>query len=410
MAGPNIPSSTQVCIIGGGPAGVIAAYLFALRGVSVILLEGKADFNREFRGDTLHASSMEILDQLGLADEVLQLANSKVQDLSFTFPDKVITMADFSAMNSKFPYVAIIPQEKFLNLIVDKAKSFSNFTILMGAQVRELKESEGKYTGVKYSYEGNEHELDATLTLAADGRGSSARRLAKIDLGKTSPPMDVIWFKLSIPEGTEMNEGVSGRIGSGSMIIIINRKEYLQVGYVIMKGGYKELRQKGIEHFHQVIKTLSPETGDSVTEIEDWSDMAILSVVTGRVNQWYKDGLLLIGDAAHIMSPVGGVGINYAIQDAVAAVNILTDPIKKNEISTLDLAAVQNRREPAVAFIQNFQSFVQNRIIADALKSDKDFEPPLPMKVFSKIPFIRKRLAHFLAYGTRHEKVEGLDG
>lgn len=408
MSLPDLPEKTQVCIIGGGPAGVIAAYLFALRGVSVVLLEGKPDFDREFRGDTLHASSLEILDQLGLADEVLQLANSKVQSLSFTFPDRVMTLADFSAMDCKFPYVAIIPQEKFLNHIVNKAKQLTGFHILMGARVRELIEVNEKVAGVEYTFEGNEYALDAGLTIGADGRGSTARRLAKIELGKTSPPMDVIWFKLPIPAGSDMKEAVSGRIGSGTMIVIINRKEYLQVGYVIMKGGYKALREQGVEHFHHVIKELAPELGDAVTTIKDWSEMAILSVVTGRVEQWYKDGLLLIGDAAHIMSPVGGVGINYAIQDAVAAVNQLTDPIKQDQLGTADLAKVQKRREPAVAFIQKFQSFVQQRIISDALKSDKPFEPPLPMKIISTIPFIRKKLARFLAYGTRHERVEGL--
>lgn len=404
----GIPEKTQVCIIGGGPAGVISAYLFALRGVEVVLLEGKPDFNREFRGDTLHASSLEILDQLGLADEVLQQATSKLQGLSLTFTDKVMTLADFSAMDSKFPYVAMVPQEKFLNYMVDKAKRFSNFRIFMGAQVRELKETNGKITGVKFYYEGNEHELDATLTIGADGRGSTARRVAKLELGKTSPPMDVVWFKLPMPAGSALKEAVSARVGSGAMIIVVNRKEYLQIGYIIMKGGYKQLREQGIEHFHKVIKELSPELGGLVTGIKDWSDMAILSVVTGRVERWYKDGLLLIGDAAHIMSPVGGVGINYAIQDAVAAVNQLADPIRENRLTASDLAEVQKNREPAVSTIQNFQSFVQKRIIADALKSDKPFKPPLPMKVASSIPFIRKKLARFLAYGARHERIEGI--
>lgn len=408
MSVPNVPEETQVCIIGGGPAGVIGAYLFALRGVSVVLLEGKPDFNREFRGDTLHASSLEILEQMGLVDEVLEQANSKIQDLSFTFPNKVMTVADFSLMDSKFPYVAIIPQDKFLSYIVEKAKELPNFNVLMGAQVRELREADGKVAGVKFAYDGNDHELAASLTVGADGRGSTARRLAKIDLGKTSPPMDVVWFRLPIPENADIKEAVSGRIGSGTMIIIINRKEYLQIGYVIMKGGYKQLREKGIEHFHNVIKELELLLGDLVTDIKDWSEMAILSVVTGRVERWYKEGLLLIGDAAHIMSPVGGVGINYAIQDAVAMVNQLADRIKDNNLSTADLAEVQNRRERAVAVIQGFQSFIQKRIIADALKSDEPFEPPLPMKVISKVPFIRKRVAHFLAYGLRHEKVEGI--
>ena len=405
MSMQEIPEQTQVCIIGGGPAGVVAAYLFALRGVSVVLLEGKPDFNREFRGDTLHASSLEILDQVGLADEILAQANSKARDLSFIIAGRMMTMADFSAMDSRFPYVALIPQEKFLNHMVARAKEFSGFHILMGAQVRELKQSNGKITGVRYTHEGSEHDLDATLTIGADGRGSSARRLAKMELGKTSPPMDVVWFKLPLPADTDLAEDISGRIGSGVMIVIINRKDYLQVGYVIMKGGYKHLREQGIEHFHQVIRELTPELGGVITKIRDWSEMAILSVVTGRVDQWYQDGLLLIGDAAHIMSPVGGVGINYAIQDAVAAVNQLADPVKENRLLLADLAAVQKKREGAVAAIQTLQSFIQKRIISQALKSEQAFTPPLPMKLAAKLPFVRKRLARFLAYGTRHEHV-----
>ena len=408
MSDPDIPDKTQVCIIGAGPAGVIAAYIFALRGVSVVLLEGMKDFDREFRGDTLHASSVEILEQLGLADEILEQTHSRIGKLSFTFPDRVINLADFSAMDTKYPYVAIIPQEIFLNHIVDKGKHLPGFRILMGAQVRELRETNGKISGVKFNYEGNEHELVAGLTIGADGRGSTARRLAKIELGKTSPPMDVIWFKLPLPTETEMQEAISGHIGSGTMIAVINRKEYLQVGYIIMKGAYKELRNQGIEHFHETIKIIAPELSETITEIKDWSQMAILSVVTGRAKQWYKDGLLLIGDAAHIMSPVGGVGINYAIQDAVAAVNQLADPIKEDRLTISDLAVVQKRREPAVAIIQKFQSLVQQRIISAALKSDKAFSPPLPMKIISRVPFIRKRLAHFLAFGLRHEKVEGV--
>ena len=408
MSGTDYPDKTQVCIIGGGPAGVISAYLFALRGISVVLVEGKKDFDREFRGDSLHASSLEILEQLGLADEILEQTDSRIEKLSLTFPNSVITIADFSAMDTKYPYVAFIPQEKFLNHIVEKGKQLSGFKVLMGAQVRELKEANGKITGVRFIYEGNEHELDAGLTIGADGRGSTARRLAKINLVKTSPPMDVVWFKLPLPTDTEMQEAVSGRIGSGTMIVIINRKEYLQVGYIIMKGSYKKLREQGLEHFHEVIKNLAPEIANTITEIKDWSQMAILSVVTGRAEQWYKDGLLLIGDAAHIMSPVGGVGINYAIQDAVAAVNQLAGPIKEDRLTISDLAKVQKRREPAVSIIQRFQSLIQQRVISGALKSDEAFSPPLPMKIISRIPFLRKRLAYFLAYGTRHEKVQNI--
>lgn len=408
MPDSDTPEKTQVCIIGAGPAGVIAAYLFALRGVSVVLLEGEKDFDREFRGDTLHASSLEVLDQLGFADEIVALCNSKVGQLNFKAAGHSLTVADFSGMDSPFPFVGIIPQEKFLSYLISKAEALPKFKILMGARVKELKQVDGKITGVKYKKDGNEYELDSVLTIGADGRGSTARRLADLKLGKTSPPMDVLWFRVSIPADAKLKESVDIRIGSGTMVVMVNRGDYIQCGYIIMKGSYKELRQKGIEYFQNEIKGLAPELTSTITEISDWSQCAILSVVTGRVEQWYKDGLLLIGDAAHIMSPVGGVGINYAIQDAVATANILIDPIKENRLHISDLAKVQSRREPAVKFIQNFQMFAQRRIISSALKSDKPFTPPLPLMIVSKLGFMRKKVAKFLAYGRCPERVEGV--
>lgn len=408
MSVPELPTKTHVCIIGAGPAGVIAAYLFALRGVSVVLLEGEKDFDREFRGDTFHASSLEVLDQLGFADEVVALCNSKVGQLNFKSAEHSLQVADFSGMDSKFPFVGIIPQEKFLSYMVSKAEALANFKILMGARVKELKDDNGKISGVKFTYEGNEYALDSLLTIGADGRGSTARRLAKMKLGKTAPPMDVLWFRVSIPKDTALKESVDIRVGSGTMVVMVNRGDYIQCGYIIMKGSYKELRNKGIEHFQDEIKALAPELSSTISEISDWKQCAILSVVTGRVEQWHQAGLLLIGDAAHIMSPVGGVGINYAIQDAVASVNLLADVIKDERLSITDLAKVQSRREPAVKFIQTFQMFAQKRIIAGALKSDKPFSPPLPLKIVSKLPFMRKRIARFLAYGNCPEVVEGL--
>ncbi len=242
MSDSDIPDKTQVCIIGAGPAGVICAYLFALRGVSVVLLEGEKDFDREFRGDTLHASSLEILDQLGLADEILAQCNSKVVNLNLKASEYILKIADFSGMDSKFPFVAIIPQEKFLNYIAKEAEKLSGFTLYMGARVKELKRENEKITGVKFMKDGQEHELDCLLTIGADGRGSTVRRLADMKLGKTSPPMDVIWFKVSIPDDAGLTESVNGRIGSGTMVALINRGDYIQVGYIIMKGSYKELR------------------------------------------------------------------------------------------------------------------------------------------------------------------------
>ena len=408
MSVPDLPSKTQVCIIGAGPAGVIAAYLFALRGVSVILLEGEKDFDREFRGDTFHASSLEVLDQLGFADEVVALCNSKVGQLNFKSSEHSLQVADFSGMDCKFPFVGIIPQEKFLSYMVAKAEALPHFKILMGARVKELVQVDGKITGVKYKQDGSEYKLDSLLTIGADGRGSTARRLANMKLGKTAPPMDVLWFRVSLPEDAALKESVDIRVGSGTMVVMVNRGDYIQCGYIIMKGSYKDLRNEGIEHFQKEVTGLAPELTSTISEVSDWKQCAILSVVTGRVEQWYQEGLLLIGDAAHIMSPVGGVGINYAIQDAVATANLLTDAIIEDRLTSADLAKVQSRREPAVKFIQFFQLFVQKRIISSALKSDKPFSPPLPLKIVSRLPFMRKRIAKFLAYGRYPERVEGL--
>ena len=403
----ELSNSTRVCIVGGGPAGVIAAYLFALRGIRVVLLEGQQDFDRDCRGDTLHASSLEILQQLGLVDEVLDQATSRISKLSIAFGQAEINIADFFAMQSDFPYVAIIPQAVFLNLVVEKARSLPEFTVLMGAQVRELSENDGRITGVEYTHAGESRSLSADLVIGADGRGSSIRKLAGLTLGKTSPPMDVIWFRLSLPDGEKI-EDVNGRIGSGHMLVIIGRRDHLQVGVVIMKGSYKALREEGIESFHEMVTRLAPELRETITEIKDWSQMAILPVVTGRVERWYREGLLLIGDAAHVMSPVGGVGINYAIQDAVAAVNLLADSLSKGGPGIQTLAEVQERRESAVSTVQRFQSLVQQRVIKAALSSGKTLRPPLPLRIISRIPYARKRIARFLAYGTRHESVEGL--
>jgi 2-polyprenyl-6-methoxyphenol hydroxylase-like FAD-dependent oxidoreductase len=408
MSNSEVPTKAQVCIIGAGPAGVIAAYLFALRGVSVILLEGENNFDREFRGDTFHASSLEMLEQLGFADEVVKLCNSKVGQLNFKTSEHSLQVADFAGMKSKYPFVGIIPQVKFLNFMVRKAGVLPGFNIIMGAKAKELKKVDGKISGVKYKKDGEEFEIDCELTIGADGRGSTARRLADIKLGKTAPPMDVLWFKVSIPKDADLKESVDIRIGSGTMVVMVNRGDYIQCGYIIMKGSYKELRNEGIERFQNEVKGLAPELASTISEIDDWKQCAILSVVTGCVEKWYQDGLLLIGDAAHIMSPVGGVGINYAIQDAVATVNFLADPIKENRLTISELAKVQSRREAAVNFIQNLQMFAQKRIVAGALKSDKPFSPPLPLRMVSKIPFMRKRIAKFLAYGKCPERVEGL--
>lgn len=410
MSNSAVTIETQVCVVGGGPAGVICAWLFALQGIEVVLLEGEPDFDRAFRGDTLHASSLEILDQLGHAQPVLELANNMIAKLEMEIGDKKLTLADFSRLDTPFPYVAIIPQHTFLDYLVLHARSLPNFSLFMNARVHEHIVENGKVCGVKYKYQSSEHQVKADLTIGADGRGSTLRRLAGLKLDKTSPPMDVLWFRLPVPETLTGQGTVGAKIGKGHMLVSIDRKEYLQIGYVIMKGSYRELRESGLDDFKQHITRLMPALASSVNELNDWSQVSILSVVTGRVNQWCKEGLLLIGDAAHVMSPVGGVGINYAIQDGVAAVNILADVIKNKRLTIKSLEVVQKRREPAVKFIQAIQSMIQKRIISSALKSDAPFQPPLPMKLISRVPFLQMKFARLLAYGLQPETVKNIKG
>ena len=401
----TVPSGTQVCVVGGGPAGVIGAYLLARKGIDVVLLEGEPDFNRDFRGDTLHSSSLEILDQLGHADAILDLCTSKVAQLRMESGGMTLNIADFSRLASRFPFVGIIPQSRFLEYMVSQAESLPGFTILRSARVHGLIRHDGRTSGVRYEYEGREHELFAMLTVGADGRGSTVRRLADIKLEKSSPPMDVLWFTQPVPDSLQGVDAVNVKIGNATMLVQIDRGDYLQLGFVIIKGSYKELREKGIDHFHQEVTGLMPELSGTIKTITDWKQIAILSVVTGRVSQWYRDGLLLIGDAAHVMSPVGGVGINYAIQDAVAMANCLAKPVRENALTIEDLKLVQVRREWPTRFIQTLQGMIQTQIINNALKSRGAFKPPLPLKMLSKAPFLQRRFAHLLSYGLRHETI-----
>ena len=399
-------ANNHVCIAGAGPAGVMLSILFARKGIPVTLLEAQADFDRDFRGDTLHASALEILEQMGLAQEVLALCHAKAPRFQIITTQDTITMADFSRLDSPYPYIALIPQARFLEFLTEEAKKFPNFTLIMNAKVHGLIIENDRVCGISYTKDGKAHEVRATLTVGADGRGSRTRELAGIKLGKTTPPMDVIWFKLPRPASFGDQNATSGRFGTGTILAILDRGNELQCGYVVIKGSYKSLREQGMQALHADITNLMPELKESVTELKDWSQCAILSVVTGRVERWHRPGLLLIGDAAHVMSPVGGVGINYAIHDAVAAANVLTTPLLKGTVSDDDLHAVQLRRERAIRFIQSVQSIIQRRIIASALNANAPFRPPLLVRILARYGFFQKRLARIMAYGLDPERVE----
>jgi 2-polyprenyl-6-methoxyphenol hydroxylase-like FAD-dependent oxidoreductase len=393
---------TTCCVVGGGPGGAVLALLLARAGVDVTLLEAHPDFDREFRGDTLHPSVMEIMDQLGLADRLLELRHTEARNFTLQTVSGPFTPVDFSRVDTRFPYITMMPQTSFLEFITEEAKRYPSFRLLMEARVRELIEEDGVVRGVRYEAEDGRHEVRAVLTVGADGRGSRVRRLAGFEPEKTSPPMDVLWFKLPRVEGDP--EGLIGRLGRGHIAIMLDRLDYWQAGYVIPKGTYPELRREGIEALHRGFAELIPEYADRIEQVKDWSQASLLSVESSICPRWYRPGLLLIGDAAHVMSPVAGVGINYAIQDAVAAANVLSEPLKESQERLVDLdtkylAAVQRRRELPTRLIQRFQALVQQRVLAPTLRSNEPFAPPLLLRLLLRVPVLRDIPSRIVAIG-----------
>ncbi|HEY0377164.1 MAG TPA: FAD-dependent oxidoreductase [Pyrinomonadaceae bacterium] len=395
---------TGCCIVGGGPGGAVLALLLARRNVPVVLLEAHDDFDREFRGDTVHPSVMEIMDHLGLADGLLRLRHSKIRSFTFTTPGGPVRLADLARLDTKFPFIAMIPQAKFLEFITEEAKHYPHFQLTMGARVEELIEEGGVVRGVRYRERDGWHEVRAPLTVGADGRGSRLRHLAGVESVKTSPPMDVLWFRL--PRFETDAEGAMGRFSRGCLVIMLDRADEWQMGYVIFKGSYQELRAKGLEAFRKALAEAVPELGDRVELLTDWKQVSILSVESSRVRRWHIPGLLLIGDAAHVMSPIGGVGINYAIQDATVAHNVLARPLLAGKVEEKDLAEVQRRREWPTRVIQRFQTIIQQRVVAAALSAGRTFRLPLALRILLKIPGLRNIPARLIAFGLRRVRVE----
>jgi 2-polyprenyl-6-methoxyphenol hydroxylase-like FAD-dependent oxidoreductase len=359
-----------------------------------MLLEVHKDFDRDFRGDTLHPSVMEIMDELGLADRLLQMRHTKVPSLTLMTTEGPIRFVDLSHLKTKYPYITMLPQVDFLEFITEEAKRYPNFQMVMGANVQELIEENGIVQGVRYRGHGGWHEVRCQVTVGADGRFSRIRQLAGMEPIKTSPPMDVLWFRL--PRKADDPEETMGRIAGGHLLILLNRFDYWQVGYVIPKGSYQQLREAGLETLRQSVAEISPLFADRMQELHDWTQVALLTVESSRVKRWYRPGLLLIGDAAHVMSPVGGVGINYAIQDAVVAANVLSEPLKKGQLQESDLAKIQRQRELPTRIIQAFQSLVQQRVIARAIDSTQTFKPPFLLR----LPILRDIPARLIAFGV----------
>jgi 2-polyprenyl-6-methoxyphenol hydroxylase-like FAD-dependent oxidoreductase len=385
------------CIAGCGPAGAMLGLLLARKGVDVLVLEKHVDFLRDFRGDTIHPSTMEIMDELGLADRLLLLPHTKASQLRFRTPRGAATLADFGYLKTRFPYLAFMPQWDFLDFVTDEAGRYPNFRLEMSAEVRELVEEDGVVRGVRYEAPDGAHEVRAPLTVAADGRDSRVREQAGLEVVGTAPPIDVLWFRLSRRAGDP--EDPTGYIGGGRFVVLINRGDYWQVGYVLPKGGDQRVRAAGLESFRRSIGEAVPELADRTGEIEDWGQVKLLSVQVNRLKRWYRPGLLCIGDAAHAMSPVGGVGINLAIQDAVGAANALADPLLKGRVESRHLRAVQRRRDLPIRVIQGLQSLVHRRIVAPAVGGGGIPSPPQPVRALLGLRIVRTLPARIIGFG-----------
>ena len=400
--------TTSCCIVGAGPAGAMLALLLARRGVPVALLEMHKDFDRDFRGDTVHPSILEVLDQVGLASKLLEIPHSKVTGPTLQFANGPFRPFDLNRLKTRFPYIAMIPQVRFLELITREAAKYPEFRLLMHAQVQRLIEENGTIAGVRYlDADGAEHELRAKLTVGTDGRFSLVRRLAGFEPIKTAPPMDVLWFRLpKLPGEPEVSGGAFGGIGGGRIFIVLERHDHWQAGLVFPKGQYQALRAQGVEAIRKSMVETEPRFAKHAESLTDWQQFTLLSVESSRCPLWHKPGVLIIGDAAHVMSPVGGVGINYAVQDAVVAANVVAGPLKSGTISEAHLAEVQRQREWPTRVIQRMQSIMQDRLMVRALESKGRVSVPWQFKLLLKTPFLRDIPSRLIAFGPRRVRLK----
>jgi 2-polyprenyl-6-methoxyphenol hydroxylase-like FAD-dependent oxidoreductase len=399
MSPPEIRA--RCVIVGGGPAGMMTGYLLARAGVEVAVLEKHADFNRDFRGDTIHPSTLELMHELGLLEEFLKLPHQELRELRAIMNGHVVPMADFSHLPTRCKFIAFMPQWDFLNFLASHARKFPTFALYMQHDVSDLIIENERVVGVRAKTAEGERVARADLVIGADGRHAVTHTRGKFELREFGVPIDVLWTRLS--KRADDPKQSLGFFRGGKLLVLLDRDDYFQMGFIIPKGSLDDIRQRGFPAFHADIVEIAPFLKDRIAELDDWSKIKLLTVQINRLRHWARDGLLCIGDSAHAMSPAGGVGINLALQDAVATANLLAAKLKAGPVSLADLEEVQARREMPVRLIQRMQVFVHRRI--NGRSSGAGDKLPFIGRLFRWLPFLRRIPARFIGIGPRPEHI-----
>ncbi|MGY4313170.1 FAD-dependent oxidoreductase [Bradyrhizobium sp. JR3.5] len=403
---PAAPKTRQMkvrcCVVGGGPAGMMLGYLLARAGIDVVVLEKHADFFRDFRGDTVHPSTLQVMDELGLIDGFLKLPHQDIQRLDGMFGGTSVRIADLSRLSVKYPFIAMMPQWDFLNFLRESGERFPSLQVLMSAEATDLIRRGDAVAGVHVKTPDGPIEIEADLTIGCDGRHSIVRKHAGLDVEDIGAPMDVLWFRVG--RRRDETENLFARIDHGKMMVTFDRGDYWQCAYVIAKGQYEAVKARGLPALLDDVLRLAPILKAGIADVKSFDDVKLLTVAINRLTRWTRPGLLCIGDAAHAMSPIGGVGVNLAVQDAVATANILAAELAQGCPSEDELDAVRRRREFPVRVTQRMQVIAQNNIISAALKGG-DQPVPFALRLITALPWLQGLTARLVAIGVRPEHV-----